>query len=76
MDQNGGKNIAFPTALLIIRILCIPELVSQLDIEWVITSTLNYLDFSLSRLASLVPIKFKICDYDLLVSFAQKINFC
>lgn len=46
MDQNGGKNIAFPTALLVIRILCIPELVSQLDIKWVIKSTLNYLDFS------------------------------
>ena len=45
MDQNGGKNIAFPTALLVIRILCIPELVSQLDIKWVIKSTLNYPDF-------------------------------
>ena len=46
MDQNVGKNIEFPTALLVIRILCIPELVSQLDIKWVIKSTLNYLDFS------------------------------
>ena len=33
MNQKGGKNIAFPTALLVIRILCIPELVSQLDIN-------------------------------------------
>ena len=45
MDQKGGKNIAFPTALVVIRILCIPELVSQLDIKWVIKSTLNYPDF-------------------------------
>ena len=28
LDQKGGKNIAFRTALLIIRILCFPELVS------------------------------------------------
>ena len=33
MNQKGGKNIVFPTALLVIRILCIPELVSQLDIN-------------------------------------------
>ena len=33
LNQKGGKNIAFPTALLVIRILCIPELVSQLDVN-------------------------------------------